>query len=186
MAATRQRIVDAAAVLYQERGISATTMHEVARRADVAPGTVVNHFATSDDLARAVVDELLGSLQLPAASTLLGLDTVAERVERLAHELFAFYERSETWYQAYMREPGVPAWADAEAAFYGDYDALIRAALGPQATESFVAALSAVLGGGVYSNLRARGLSTDASAEAILALLTPWLERLKVANPSSG
>ena len=35
---TRRRIIDAALALYQEQGVSATTMLDVARRADVAPG----------------------------------------------------------------------------------------------------------------------------------------------------
>jgi AcrR family transcriptional regulator len=45
--ATRQRILDAALALYQEQGIAAATMQDVARRADVAPGTVANHFRTA-------------------------------------------------------------------------------------------------------------------------------------------
>jgi AcrR family transcriptional regulator len=185
-AATRRRIVEAAAALYQERGVSNTTMPEVARRADVAPGTVLNHFASTDALAQAVVHDLLGSLQLPTADMLLGLETAVERVQRLARLLFAFYERSDAWYKTYAREPDIPAWAEAEAAFYRDYDRLIRAALGDAAIEASVATVSAVLGGALYSTLRSQGLSTDASADLVIDLLTPWLERLKVVNRSLG
>ena len=38
---TRGRIVQAAIDLYTERGISQTSMQQVARRADVAPATVL-------------------------------------------------------------------------------------------------------------------------------------------------
>jgi AcrR family transcriptional regulator len=181
---TRQRIVDAAAGLYQDRGVSGTTMQEVARRADVAPGTVLNHFASPDDLARAVVQQVVGSLRLPAADVFAGLDSVPDRVAQLVHELFAFYDRSQAWYLVYAREPnGVPAWADAEAAFHAEFERLIRDALGPLGQDdAAVAIVSTVLDGGVYSTLRARGLSSSDTAALIVEVLTPWLER-KVAFP---
>jgi AcrR family transcriptional regulator len=176
---TRRRILDAAAALYQERGITETTVPEVARRADVAPGTVLNHFASADVLARAVLDEILGSLKLPSVDILEGVDDVPGRVARLAPELFDFYARSESWYLAYAREPrGVPAWADAEASFYAAFDRLIRAALGPLGQdESSVAILSTLLDGGTYSTLRSRGLPASEIAELVVEVLTPWLDR---------
>ena len=180
-AATRQRIVDAAAALYLERGVSQVTMPEVARRADVAPGTVLNHFTSADELAQAVVDSLVGSLDLPTPAMLSG-ETAVDRVAQLARLLFAFYERSDPWYQVYAREPGILAWANAEAAFYVDFDRLIRAALGDDASEASVATVVAVLGGAVYSAFRSQGRSSDDAAELVIDLLTPWLERSKVAN----
>ena len=177
--ATRQRILDAAAAIYQERGVSQTTIPEVARRADVAPGTVLNHFASADALARAVVDEVVASLRLPSDQVFAGLTDVPDRVRRLAHELLAFYERSEPWYLVYAREPaGVAAWADAEASFYADFDRLIRIALGPLAMEETnVAIVSTMLGAGVYSALRGRKLSTPALEALVIEVLSPWLER---------
>ena len=182
--ATRQRILDAAAGLYQERGVSQTTIPEVARRADVAPGTVLNHFASADALARAVVDGLVGSLQLPSETIFDGLDAVPDRLARLSQELFAFYERGEAWYRVYaMERTDVPAWANAEAAFYAAHDRLIRAALGPLAKDgATVAIVSTMLGGEVYSILHARGLPTLQIAALVNDVLAPWLER-KVAVP---
>jgi len=176
--ATRQRIIAAAAALYQERGVSATSVQEVARRADVAPGTVLNHFGSPDGLARAVVDQVIGSLQLPAIDLFAGVDTAPERVARLAQELFAFYDRSQAWYEVYTREAnGVPAWADAEARFYTEFNRLIRTALGPlDQDESAVAILSVILGGGAYAALRARGLSSPATIALVVEVLSPWLE----------
>lgn len=181
---TRQRILDAAAALYQERGVSQTTIPEIARRADVAPGTVLNHFASADELARAVVDEVIGSLQLPSAAIFDGLSGVPDRLARLCHELFAFYDRSESWYLVWAREPyGVPAWAEAEATFYAAYDGLVREALGPVAhDEPAVAVVSTMLGGEVWSTLRARGLPREQIAALVIDVLSPWL-RQKVAVP---
>jgi AcrR family transcriptional regulator len=179
MLATRRRILDAAAALYQEQGISQTSIPDVAHRADVAPSTVLNHFASADVLVRAVVDEVVGSLRLPAAAIFDGATGVPERVARLCRELFGLYERSESWYQVYARESkGVPAWAEAEATFYAAHDALIRAALGPVARDdSTVALVATMLGGEAYSSLRARGLTTADIAAVVSDALGPWLER---------
>jgi AcrR family transcriptional regulator len=184
---TRRRILDAAAALYQERGVAQTTIPEVARRADVAPGTVLNHFVSSESLARAVVDEVVGSLRLPSEQIFAGLNDLAERVAVLARELFDFYDRSEPWYSVYARDPqGVPAWADAEASFYVAYDSLVRTALVPYSDdEPSVAILSTLLGGGTYSTLRARNLPTSEIAALVVEVLTPWLER-KVAFRERG
>jgi AcrR family transcriptional regulator len=185
-AETTQRIIDAAAALYQEHGISATTMLEVARRADVAPGTVLNHFSSADALAKAVVDQVVGSLRLPSERIFNGVDAVPDRVDRLAHELLAFYDRSESWYAVWAREPtGVAAWAAAEADFYAAFDRLIRAALGPlSGQESNVMVVSTALGAEVYSGLRARGLATSQVAATVIDLLRPWLEsRLRLSEP---
>ncbi|MCI0346667.1 MAG: TetR/AcrR family transcriptional regulator, partial [Chloroflexi bacterium] len=66
--ATRSRILEAAIELYVEVGISASTMREIGLRADVAPGTLRNHFATRDDLDRALVEHLTSSIALPDRS----------------------------------------------------------------------------------------------------------------------
>jgi AcrR family transcriptional regulator len=177
--ATRQRILNAASALYQEHGVSQTTIQDVARRADVAPGTVLNHFASAEALARAVVDGVVGSLRLPSEAMFDGLAPGPERIAQLCHELFAFYERGDAWYRVYAREQGsVTAWADAEATFYAAHDRLIRGALGPLAQdEPTLAMVSTLLGGEVFAMLRNRGLSTPEIAALVNDVLSPWLER---------
>jgi AcrR family transcriptional regulator len=59
----RARIVDAAAELFSERGVEATTVVEICDRADVAKKTFFNHFPTKQhavrELARLAIDQLL-------------------------------------------------------------------------------------------------------------------------------
>jgi AcrR family transcriptional regulator len=145
----------------------------------VAPGTVINHFSSADALARAVVDGVVASLRLPSEAMFDGLASVPDRIARLCHELFAFYERGDAWYRVYSREQGsVSAWADAEATFYAAHDRLIRGALGPLARdEATLAIVSTMLGGEVYATLRNRGLSTPEIATIVDDVLSPWLER---------
>jgi AcrR family transcriptional regulator len=50
-AATRQRIVDAASELFWTKGYDATSVQEIADRADVAPGTLYLHFTSKADVA---------------------------------------------------------------------------------------------------------------------------------------
>lgn len=49
---TADRILEAAASLFAERGVADSTVTEICRRADVARQTFFNHFATKQDLAR--------------------------------------------------------------------------------------------------------------------------------------
>jgi AcrR family transcriptional regulator len=49
-AETRQRILDAAFALFVDQGFDATTIDEIAERADVAPRTFFRYFATKDAL----------------------------------------------------------------------------------------------------------------------------------------
>lgn len=49
----RQRLLDAAEQLFYERGIAATGVDAVLRRAEVAPATLYSHFTGKDDLVAA-------------------------------------------------------------------------------------------------------------------------------------
>lgn len=53
---TRDKLLDAAQALVLQQGFSATTVERVIDRAGVTKGTFFYHFATKDDLARALVD----------------------------------------------------------------------------------------------------------------------------------
>lgn len=60
----RPRIRDAAIDLFGRKGFSSTSIREIARAADVAPGLVIHHFGSKEELRAAcddhVVDVLLG------------------------------------------------------------------------------------------------------------------------------
>jgi AcrR family transcriptional regulator len=58
----RERIVETAIVLFEAHGYEATTVHEIAERADVAYGTFFRHFPTKHDLLRELSDRALRDL----------------------------------------------------------------------------------------------------------------------------
>ncbi|ATE55675.1 TetR/AcrR family transcriptional regulator [Actinosynnema pretiosum] len=57
----RERILAAAVRLFDERGITATTMEDVAEAAPVSKRTLYAHFPTKEDLVLAQLDHLLDS-----------------------------------------------------------------------------------------------------------------------------
>jgi AcrR family transcriptional regulator len=179
-AETRDRIVAAALAIYLDRGMAGASNLAIARAADVAPATVRNHFPDPGDLPRAVFTALLVELQIPTPAIFEGMSNLRDRVERLAGELAAFYERSEPWWRAYQREPDlINAWSGGiEQQYYADIDRLMRAALGELGTdERSMAVVATVIGPPTYFGLRARGLDSDDAVRLTLELTLPWLER---------
>ena len=177
-ASTRSRIVAAAAEIYRDRGLASASNLAIARAADVAPATVRNHFPEPDSLPRAVFEAMLEELRIPRAAIFEGLGTLAERVDRLARELAAFYERSESWWRAYEREPDlISAWSGGVDQYYADIERLMRAALGELAADQrSVAVVASVIGPPTFFALRARGLTSDEAVQLSLELVLPWLE----------
>lgn len=188
-AETRDRIVAAALAIYLDRGMAGASNLAIARAADVAPATVRNHFPEPGDLPRAVFSALLVELRIPTPAIFEGLSSLRDRVERLAAELAAFYERSEPWWRAYQREPElINAWSGAiEQEYYGDIDRLMRAALAELGTdERSMAVVATVIGPPTYFGLRARGLESEDAVRLCLELTLPWLEQRRdlLAHPS--
>ena len=60
----RRALIDAARRIMSEKGIDAATMLEIAEAADVGAGTVYNYFKSKEDLAIAVLEELMHELAI--------------------------------------------------------------------------------------------------------------------------
>lgn len=178
VARTRARIVEAAMALYQEQPVESTSMQEVARRADVAPATVLNHFATPEELAEAVVEELVRVLRAPSPEIFEGADTTAERVKVLARALANFFERAEPWFHVHEREhQRVAAFGRGAREFDERVLALIRGALGdPGAGGREITVARALLSPPVFRGMRVRdGLTADGAADLVAEVLMSWL-----------
>jgi AcrR family transcriptional regulator len=175
--ATRQRILDAALALYQEQGIAAATMQDVARRADVAPGTVANHFGTAAALAAEAGQRLLSDLHLPPPEVFDGVDTLDGRVRILTRELAAFFKRSDPWFSVWQREPGsIEAWAEVEQRYYREFEVLMRAAVGTLAADADnVLVAASLITPPVLGALEAAGRSSDEAADLLSTVLLAWL-----------
>lgn len=129
---TRRRIVAAIVELHAERGIVATTALDVARRADVAVGTVLRHFPSLEAMVRACGPVVRETAKAPQPAIFDGVAGLEARLRRLCDELFAFYERGARWFVAADADAGkLPALAESRAQRLAHHRALVDAALAP-------------------------------------------------------
>ena len=173
---TRDRIIEAAIELCTEVGISAATMREIGSRADVAPGTLRNHFATREDLDRAMVERLTSEVPPPGLSIFDGTHSVEERLESVIRAGGTFMDEGRRLYLMWLREPMLTgAWAGKAAEYGAKWLELMRTALGPLAgDEEAMAILRAVINPAFFESVRAGRRSTDEASALVTAVVVPW------------
>ena len=178
-AEVRDRIVAAALAIYAERGLAGASNLSIAKAADVAPATVRNHFPEPGDLAQAVFEALLDELQIPTPAIFDGLDSLRDRLERLARELADVLRTGRTVVAGLRaRAELIDAWGGGVDQFYADIERLMRAALGDLADDDrSLAVVASVIGPPTFFALRGRGLSYDEAVGLTLELALPWLEQ---------
>ena len=178
-AEVRERIVAAALATYAEHGLAGASNLKIAKAADVAPATVRNHFPQPADLTQAVFEAMFDELKIPTRAIFDGLETLRDRLERLARELAAFYERGDPWWRIYGREPElIDAWGGGVDRFYADVEGLMKAGLGELGDDDrSLAVVASVIGPPTFFALRGRGLSYDDAVALTLEIALPWLER---------
>ena len=179
VAQTRERILDAAAVLFREQGIRTTSMQEVARHADVAPATVLNHFPTPELLIEGVLGRVAETLHVPSSRIFQGAYTVEERLRRLVPAMFEFYDRSNQWFAMYQRERNtVQAIRAAEERFWEAIHTLYAEALGPvMMDERMGPAAFGLTNPGTLGALSAAGMSVGQASGLVTDLLLHLLEQ---------
>lgn len=187
-AATRRRILDAAIDLYSDRGIDGTTLTAVAERADVARGTILNHFGTAENLLGESLGHLLERLELPDERILDGLDGWEARVRAFVDAMIAFQERSTPWWTTFESEMQRPALQAREAEYWQSFEQLLAAALGPELAANpragaIVVALSHPATAGTFAWTYERaGLPKDEARAFIADLAVEALRRLDSAQ----
>jgi len=178
---TRDRIVEATAKLHGERGVLGTSWQDIAQEADVSVSTVYAHFPSLDELLPACGQLVMSRVRPPTASSAAEIigdaASTRQRLVRVAHELFDFYERGGPHIEVDIRErqlPGMRAWEESQRA---TVTALVRAALvDERASAGSVQLIGAFLDLTTYKALRTRGVSKNRAAETVaevaLGLLT--------------
>jgi len=74
-AATRERIVDAAATAFAELGFRGASTREIAKRADANQGLITYHFRSKDELWRAAADQIFEKLRTTLGERLASLES---------------------------------------------------------------------------------------------------------------
>jgi AcrR family transcriptional regulator len=143
---TRRKIIDATFELHGTKGIVATSMQDVADRADVSLRTVYNHFPTIDDLVGGCGAKVMSVLAPPTPDTFAGLQTFDARVKRLVGELFAMYERAPEMIEvARCEQAEVPRLKEFVSYLAASHKDLVSEALRPFKPRSQVAAETTAL-----------------------------------------
>jgi AcrR family transcriptional regulator len=183
-AQTRRRIVDATLDLHGEQGIAATSWDDIAMRAGVGVGTVYRHFPSLDELIPAcgeITRQLVAAPDPESARELFdGVDDPKERIERLAREAFAIYDRAAPQLRAIRNEPDVHAnVAEADREIEASLAALVDVALEPfVTTPADRAIVRAMIDLNTWDALNAQAVG---EAEAVTAIAEMLLARLTMA-----
>ena len=178
-AETRRRIVDAAIALHAEKGVLGATWPDIAKRADVALGTVYRDFPSLDQLVPACTSENAVRMRPPGVTVLEGLTRPDERIGRFVQELFAYYGRSAPWTpRAGVDRHELPILDIILSRREAGLKALVEETLGPlrRRRHALHAAL-ALTDFGVWRSLTRSGLSTEAAARLVTEVVVTWLKR---------
>ena len=175
---TRRRILAATFELHREQGMAATTMKQIAARAGVGVGTVYHHFPKVEDTVTACAQMVAETVPMPSEAMFAGLDRMDARLQRLAMELFAFYQRVGAL--EYVRQdqdfaPILHAYAEQEDS---NRLALTRAALAPfRVDRTLIPVAAAMLDVGVYKALQRIGMDIGQAATTVAELIEARLKQ---------
>ena len=172
-AETRQRLVEATFALHAERGVSATSLRDIAERAGVSVGTAYHHFPTYLDAIRACGAHVAETLPLPPETIFDGIEDADERVRLLVRELCAWYDR-QPWFEHIRAERSLYPPIEQHMAHVENVVrdlALIAARCTPDEARS-IAALADVA---VYTSLRRAGMAAARSSNRIAEVVLAWL-----------
>ena len=88
---SRDRILDAAAIVLVERGVVGATTRELARAAGCSEALIYKNFADKQELFLAVLTERMPRIELPEAS---GRAALPDTLERIVTALLAFFTQT--------------------------------------------------------------------------------------------
>lgn len=164
--AVRERLVDAAFDLFEERGFDRTTVEDVVARADAGRTTFFRHFRAKEDAVLADHELLLAQVTgilAPGDTYVTDLGVLATRVVAAARVVLEHYiAEGERARRRYRLSATVPAIRSREAAGMRSYQ------------RAFLAAIHEGLGGRVESSLEAE-LAANSVITATHHTLRRWL-----------
>src|SRR6266850_2761855 len=88
---TRERIFKAACKLFRHKGFEATTIDEIAEKADVAKGTFFNYFPRKEAVLGFLSEMWIEEAEEKAVSILAGKGPAASRIRDMFVDFAGFY-----------------------------------------------------------------------------------------------
>ncbi|SRR5699024_983108 len=123
----REQLIDIGRTLFAERGYEATSIEEIAQRAEVSKPVVYEHFGGKEGLYAVVVDREMATLNKAITSSLstdkpLFPSSSRLRIERVCLALLTYVEQSTEGFRILVRDSPV-------AAAEGTYSSLLNEAI---------------------------------------------------------
>jgi len=172
---TRRRILTAAVAEYEKNGIDETTMLAVARRADVASGTVLYHYPEPETLADAVVNMWIKEADLPDVPEVANDLSLQQRSDLLVNTVFEMYDEDHPAASIYLRNPRHPAMRELQQFWDKKLDDVISSTLGRYLKEADRPVVTVLIGGQFLASLERRGIQESQLGRTISRLITAWL-----------
>jgi len=180
-AETQRRIIEATATLHGQNGVLGTSWQDIAKEADVSVATVYAHFPSLDELLPACGALVMERVRAPtpeSATEIIGdAQSLKERFERVATELFNFYERGGPHIEVDVRERQLPGMREWEAYLVDTVTAFVREASAQEATNArTVQLVSAFFDLSTFKALRNRGVGPRAAAKTVASVASSLIE----------
>ena len=172
---TRRRILTAAEVEYDKNGIDDTTMLAVARRADVASGTVLYHYPEPEALADNVVNMWIEEADLPEVPEVPDEPSLQKRAALLVNTVFEMYDEDHPAATIYLSNPQHPAMRKLQGFWDERLDEVLSTTLGPHLKEPDKPIITAIIGGQFLSSLARRGIQGNELGQTVSRLIAAWL-----------
>jgi len=101
---TKQRILEAAAVLFGKRGLDGTSASDIASKANVNKALIFYHYGSKEALYRAVFKHWLGEFKKTMDSSLAGAEPGLGMIEAFVRTHIEFLRKHENMLKVLIRE----------------------------------------------------------------------------------
>jgi AcrR family transcriptional regulator len=126
------QLLDVGRTLFAERGFDATSVEEIAHRADVSKPVVYAHFGGKDGLYAAVVAREMTRLHEMVTSPLSGGGHPRDMLERAAQAFLEYVEQSSDGFRILVRGSGVGSATGTLTTLLGEVAAHVEGILGQE------------------------------------------------------
>ena len=151
-------------------------MVAVARRADVASGTVLYHYPDPEALADAVAERWIDEADWPQVPPMQGDMTLEMRVDLLLDTVYAMYETARPASQVFANSPLHPAVGKLRGVWDAQMSQTIAVALGGRVGDGDKPIVSAILEGPFLSSLIRHGVPEGQIRASASRLIVALLE----------
>jgi AcrR family transcriptional regulator len=99
---TKQQVIDAAMALFKERGVEASSMEEIAQKADIAKGTLYSYFPVKEAIISAYMKRSFEQKKDERIAKLAALPDTRSRIRALFLELLQGVQANRELFEKYL------------------------------------------------------------------------------------